>query len=54
MQFFACRCWDERRSFLSGTIHIDRDFLTVPVELFLRICLVVNINAYLATFFEAK
>ena len=45
---------NERRAFFRCAVHIDRDLLTVPVNLFRRIRIVVNVDGYFAASFEAK
>src|SRR5713101_2492144 len=45
---------DERCAFLSGSVHIDCDFLSMPVKLFRRVCIVINVDGDLAAVFEAK
>ncbi len=61
----ACRIWCERnpafpvggnkgRTFLGGAVHVDRNFLTMPMQLFRRIRIVVNVDCDPAAPLEAK
>src|ERR1700681_183446 len=61
----ACRIWRERnpafavrgnkgRTFLGGAVHIDRNLLTMPMQLFRRIRIVVNVDRDPVTLLEAK
>ncbi len=45
---------NERRALLGGAVHIGRDFLAMPVQLFGRIGIVVHVHGDLPAFLEAK
>ena len=45
---------DERRAFLRGSIHIGRNELPVPVQLFRPVGLVVNVDGHLLALFQAQ
>jgi hypothetical protein len=45
---------NERGAFLGGSIDVDRNFLTVPMQLFRCVRILVNFDRYLPPFFETK
>jgi hypothetical protein len=46
--------WNEGRSHLRSTVHITRYHLFMPMQLFWRVCVVVNSNRDLSAFFEPE
>jgi hypothetical protein len=44
--------WDERRSFLRSAIHIRRNELSMPMQLFWGIRVIVHLDRHRLAFFE--